>query len=155
MDKDSTLPDYVGDHLTRAVAFALEEDLGDGDLTAGLIAADDTATATILTREDAVLCGTAWAEEVFRQLGGVSLEWHAKDGDRNAEPEGIGRGYDMVPFGDPSSDIDYQRFFRQQGAKGWHNPNYEQDNAPGGSSDPGRSLRVSRFSADNMQNLRG
>ena len=74
MDKDSTLPDYVGDHLTRAVAFALEEDLGDGDLTAGLIAADDTATATILTREDAVLCGTAWAEEVFRQLGGVSLE---------------------------------------------------------------------------------
>ena len=84
MDKDSTLPDYVGDHLTRAVAFALEEDLGDGDLTAGLIAADDTATATILTREDAVLCGTAWAEEVFRQLGGVSLEWHAKDGDRLA-----------------------------------------------------------------------
>jgi len=81
--------------------------------------------------------------------------YHAKDGDRNAEPEGIGRGYEMVPFGDPSSDIDYQRFFRQQGAKGWHNPNYEQDNAPGGSSDPGRSLRVSRFSADNMQNLRG
>ena len=31
-----------------------------------------------------MLCGTAWAEEVFRQLGGVDLEWHAQDGDRLA-----------------------------------------------------------------------
>jgi hypothetical protein len=41
------------------------------------------------------------------------------------------------------------------GAKGYHNPNYEQDNAPGGGSDPGRSLRHSVISAYNMSRLRG
>ncbi|MBM7332331.1 carboxylating nicotinate-nucleotide diphosphorylase [Alloalcanivorax marinus] len=75
------LPEYARRHLQRTVAFAIEEDLGDGDLTAGLIPEGSTATATILTREQAVLCGSAWAEEVFRQLGGVTLEWHARDGD--------------------------------------------------------------------------
>ena len=47
-----------------------------------LVRVSDDGTG--MGREDAVLCGTAWAEEVFRQLGGVSLEWHAKDGDRLA-----------------------------------------------------------------------
>jgi hypothetical protein len=41
------------------------------------------------------------------------------------------------------------------GAKGYHNPNYEQDNAPGGAADPGQSLRFSRISGQNMRNLRG
>ena len=60
-----------------------------------------------------------------------------------------------MPFGDPRSDIDFETFFRDQGAKGFHNPNYEQDNAPGGSADPGQSLRFSHISAHNMVNLRG
>jgi hypothetical protein len=41
------------------------------------------------------------------------------------------------------------------GARGYHNPNYEQDNAPGGSADPGQSLRFSRISAQGMSDLRG
>ena len=41
------------------------------------------------------------------------------------------------------------------GAKGSHNPNYEQDNAPGGAADPGRSLRSTAISAANMNGLRG
>jgi hypothetical protein len=41
------------------------------------------------------------------------------------------------------------------GARGYHNPNYEQDNAPGGGADPGRSLRFSKISAANMSGLRG
>jgi sugar phosphate isomerase/epimerase len=81
--------------------------------------------------------------------------YHAKDGDRTTQPPGVGNGYNFVPFGDASSDIDFETFFRNQGAKGFHNPNYEQDNAPGGGSDPGRSLRFSKFSAYNMVNLRG
>jgi sugar phosphate isomerase/epimerase len=81
--------------------------------------------------------------------------YHAKDGDRTDQPPGVGNGYNFVPFGDASSDIDFETFFKNQGAKGFHNPNYEQDNAPGGGSDPGRSLRFSKFSAYNMVNLRG
>lgn len=79
-----TLPDYVRDDIQRNVRFALEEDIRSGDITAQLIDADSESTATIITREDAVMCGTPWADEVFRQLGDVQIEWHVQDGDRLA-----------------------------------------------------------------------
>ena len=60
----------------------------------------------------------------------------------------------MIPFGDPRSDIDFATFFKNQGARGSHNPDYEQDNAPGGAADPGQSLRFSAISAHNMNALR-
>ncbi|MEW5682229.1 MAG: carboxylating nicotinate-nucleotide diphosphorylase [Pseudomonadota bacterium] len=74
--------------LTRAVATALAEDLGflaleQGDITASLIPAAQQASATIITREDCVVCGTAFADEVFRQLGDqVKINWQVKDGDK-------------------------------------------------------------------------
>ena len=74
--------------LTRAVAAALSEDLGfltleQGDITASLIPAAQHASATIITREDCVVCGTAFADEVFRQLGDqVKINWQVKDGDK-------------------------------------------------------------------------
>ena len=82
--------------------------------------------------------------------------FHAKDGDRTADAPGVGNGYNFVPFGDATSDIDFEPFFgRLKKTKHYHNPNYEQDNAPGGAADPGRSLRFSKFSAANMNGLRG
>jgi nicotinate-nucleotide pyrophosphorylase (carboxylating) len=78
----TALPDYVRDDIQRNVSFALEEDIRNGDITAQLIDADSKSTATIITREDAVMCGIPWANEVFRQLGGVQIEWHVQDGDR-------------------------------------------------------------------------
>jgi len=100
-------------------------------------------------------------EDIFDPLATVAIQtkryalFHAKDGDRTAEPVGVGNGYNMIPFGDPRSDIDFRTFFSNMGAKGYHNPNYEQDNAPGGSADPGQSLRFSRISAAGMASLRG
>jgi hypothetical protein len=100
-------------------------------------------------------------EDIFDPLAQVARQplryalFHAKDGDRTADPPGVGNGYTFIPFGDPRSDIDFETFFKEQGAKGYHNPNYEQDNAPGGSADPGQSLRFSKFSAYHMTNLRG
>lgn len=79
-----TLPDYVRDDIQRNVSFALEEDIRSGDITAQLIDADSESTATIITREDAVMCGIPWANEVFRQLGEVQIEWHVEDGERLA-----------------------------------------------------------------------
>ncbi|TWI58652.1 nicotinate-nucleotide pyrophosphorylase [carboxylating] [Pseudomonas duriflava] len=62
---------------------ALEEDIGSGDITAQLIPAERQARAQIITREDATLCGTAWVNEVFRQIDpSVQVEWRVKDGDR-------------------------------------------------------------------------
>jgi nicotinate-nucleotide pyrophosphorylase (carboxylating) len=67
------------------VARALAEDIGTGDLTAALIEADAQASARILCREDAVLAGSAWAEECFRRLDPKArIEWRAADGDRIA-----------------------------------------------------------------------
>ncbi|SHH98366.1 carboxylating nicotinate-nucleotide diphosphorylase [Ferrimonas marina] len=73
--------------IRLAVSAALQEDLGglgptEGDITAQLIPADRAAEATIITREEGVFCGKAWAEQTFNQLGGeVALHWHVDDGD--------------------------------------------------------------------------
>ncbi|BCV47746.1 carboxylating nicotinate-nucleotide diphosphorylase [Shewanella algae] len=70
-----------------SVKAALDEDLGhqkasEGDITALLIPEDKHAEATLITREEGVFCGKAWAEQVFNQLGGeVALHWHVDDGD--------------------------------------------------------------------------
>lgn len=77
-------PETLDEAIVRQVSAALDEDIGPGDITARLIPAHEHARAEILTREDAVLCGTDWVDEVFRQLGDVRLHWHAADGDRMA-----------------------------------------------------------------------
>ncbi len=64
---------------------ALNEDVGSGDLTAALIDPAVRLYARVITREDAVLCGRAWFDEVFAQLDpAVVIEWRALDGDRIA-----------------------------------------------------------------------
>lgn len=67
------------------VAAALAEDLGTGDLTAGLIPAGRRASATLITREDAVLCGIPWFEACFRRLDPeVRFAWRHPEGGRVA-----------------------------------------------------------------------
>ncbi len=69
--------------LQATVALALAEDIGAGDLTAALIPSESRAEATVISREPAVLCGTAWFDEVFRQLEPhIQIHWQARDGDR-------------------------------------------------------------------------
>lgn len=71
------------EYIARTVSTALEEDVGSGDLTAQLIPADRISNATVITREDATLCGRAWFDEVFRQVDRrVRVTWQAADGDR-------------------------------------------------------------------------
>ncbi|GAB2903269.1 carboxylating nicotinate-nucleotide diphosphorylase [Uliginosibacterium flavum] len=68
--------------ILRSVAQALAEDVGTGDLTAQLISDNSSARGRVITREDAVLCGTAWFDAVFQMLDPESsVIWHAKDGD--------------------------------------------------------------------------
>jgi len=70
-------------YVSQTVATALQEDVGSGDLTAQLIPADRVARACVITREDAVLCGAAWFDEVFMRIDpGVRITWSARDGDR-------------------------------------------------------------------------
>jgi len=69
---------------------ALDEDTGDGDLTASLVAADKRATAQVLTREATVLCGAPWVEAVVRQLDPqAQVSWHGVEGQRVASGETV------------------------------------------------------------------
>jgi nicotinate-nucleotide pyrophosphorylase (carboxylating) len=53
-----------------------------GDLTAQLIPAETQARARVISREDAVLCGTAWFSGCFMALDDrIRITWHAGDGD--------------------------------------------------------------------------
>jgi nicotinate-nucleotide pyrophosphorylase (carboxylating) len=73
------------DAIAANVRTALEEDVGTGDLTALLIPAAAQAHARVITREDAVLCGTAWFDACFAALAaGIRIDWQARDGERLA-----------------------------------------------------------------------
>lgn len=72
------------DTLVHQVSGALHEDLGESgrDLTAELIAPDQMASARLISREPALVCGVAWATETFRQVDpSIQLSWHVQDGD--------------------------------------------------------------------------
>jgi nicotinate-nucleotide pyrophosphorylase (carboxylating) len=77
---NSEIPGLQED-LIANVTFALAEDIGSGDITAQLIPAEQKAKATVITREDAVICGVEWVNEVFRQLDSeVVVNWLVADG---------------------------------------------------------------------------
>ncbi len=63
------------------VEAALQEDIGSGDLTALLIPEDQTAYATILAREPAIICGQPWANACFKLINHqVEIEWLVHEG---------------------------------------------------------------------------
>ena len=69
--------------IPTCVARALEEDIGSGDITAQLIPQDQQASAVVICREAATICGRPWVDEVFRQLDSpTQIEWHISEGDR-------------------------------------------------------------------------
>lgn len=76
------LPDNWRQDLINSVRTALAEDIQTGDITAELIPANDVMQAIVITREEAVICGVDWVNEVFAQLDPeVSIDWHCQDAD--------------------------------------------------------------------------
>lgn len=68
--------------INEQVRQALAEDVGSGDRTAALIPEGARMRAQLISRDSAVLCGTAWFDEVFHQLHpGIAVEWQVRDGD--------------------------------------------------------------------------
>lgn len=79
---NSQIPGLAED-MINSVKAALAEDIKDGDITAGLIPADEQAEAYIITREDCTVAGLPWVKEVFKQLDpSVEVTLHAEDGDQ-------------------------------------------------------------------------
>jgi nicotinate-nucleotide pyrophosphorylase (carboxylating) len=74
------VPELPAD-LAAQVDAALREDVGSGDVTAALVPEGQRVRGSVITREAAILCGRAWAEETFRRLDArVQLTWQAADG---------------------------------------------------------------------------
>ncbi|MDO6427201.1 carboxylating nicotinate-nucleotide diphosphorylase [Thalassotalea sp. 1_MG-2023] len=84
--------------INQSVTRSLCEDLGvntlnditsSADITAELIPADEQSVATVITREDCVICGVEWVNQVFTQLDSVlanskaqntDITWFVNDG---------------------------------------------------------------------------
>lgn len=70
------------DIIRHQVSEALREDIGSGDVTAALLDPLQLADARVISRESGILCGTAWFDEVFRQLDNtIRIEWSVHDAD--------------------------------------------------------------------------
>ncbi|MEA3078497.1 MAG: hypothetical protein QOF60_3405 [Actinomycetota bacterium] len=79
--------------VREAVARALLEDVMPlGDMTAGLLAVDNLASALFVSREEGVMAGRLCATETFLQLDPtVVVEWHLDDGADVAPGDVLGR----------------------------------------------------------------
>lgn len=74
--------------VSQLVGLALAEDIGEADVTASLIPKGTLAKAKVITREDMVLCGTAFVNEVMRQVDSeITVTWFYQDGDKVAANE--------------------------------------------------------------------
>ena len=77
--------DSMHSQVLLDVARALQEDVGSGDLTAGLIDPERRARARVLARESAVICGAPWANAALRALDPAArITWHVAEGQRCA-----------------------------------------------------------------------
>lgn len=82
-----TLP--KGKVIRKLVKTCLKEDVGKGDITAKLTPATSEIEGKIISRENGIVCGIAWVNEVFRQIGRrhhrkLNIEWQVNDGDKVA-----------------------------------------------------------------------
>ena len=67
--------------LPLQVARALDEDIGAGDLTAGLIPANRLGRATVISRERAVICGRPYVDACFAAIDrAVRIDWAVAEG---------------------------------------------------------------------------
>ncbi len=74
---DKSLPNDIG----LIVGLALNEDIGDGDITSALLSEGLKAKASITCRENAILCGVPWVQKVYEKIdNSVKIEWRFEEG---------------------------------------------------------------------------
>jgi len=75
--------DVPAESIQQQVALALAEDIGSGDVTAALLPETEQANARVICRQQAVIAGRAWFDEVFQQLDtAVQIHWQVNDGEQ-------------------------------------------------------------------------
>jgi nicotinate-nucleotide pyrophosphorylase (carboxylating) len=75
------MPEIDSATVSTDVRRALEEDIRDGDRTASLIEQSAVMSTRVIARQEAVIAGRPWFEEVFRQLDQtIHIDWQINDG---------------------------------------------------------------------------
>ena len=84
------LSDALQHDITTTITWALQEDLNGfpqsgQDITAELIPENENAIASVISRDECIICGVAWVNEVFKQLDAASglstsITWFVNDG---------------------------------------------------------------------------
>jgi nicotinate-nucleotide pyrophosphorylase (carboxylating) len=78
--------EQLKEDIHNSVKAALAEDIGSGDITAALVDADTQYKVHVISREDAIICGTQWVNETFNQVdAGVNIQWQTSDGNAVTE----------------------------------------------------------------------
>ena len=72
--------DQIQPSVESNVAQAIAEDIGKGDVSAGLIPATTHSSAVLIARESGVLCGQPWADETAKQIGAITIDWQIEEG---------------------------------------------------------------------------
>ena len=78
-----TIPQSLLNHSIQTnIQHALQEDIGDGDITALLTPEQEQAHANVICREDMVLAGQPWVNALIEEFDpSIQVEWHHKEGD--------------------------------------------------------------------------
>lgn len=67
--------------IAELVTFCLQEDVGKGDISAELIPEEKRISAKIISKDNGILCGRPWADEVFKQVdSSLTANWHIEEG---------------------------------------------------------------------------
>lgn len=78
----TAINEELRNHIQQSIGYALAEDIGGGDLTASLIAAEAHMHATVITRDAMTMAGRPWFDEVMRQVdAAIEVDWHYDDAD--------------------------------------------------------------------------
>ena len=76
--------------VRQDVRRALREDIGEGDVSAELLGGSAVASAVVVAREECVLCGRDWFDEVFRFLNErIDVRWRVAEGGLATAGEGV------------------------------------------------------------------
>lgn len=71
--------------LQESVALAIKEDVATGDVTASLIPENEAGQATVICRDEAVICGIPWFNGVFAQIDAdTQIVWKCDEGEKVA-----------------------------------------------------------------------
>ncbi len=88
------------EQIAAQVAIALDEDLGGGDLTAGLIPTAQRLAVELICRQPAVICGRPWFDQVFHQLDPeIVIDWRVTEG------QGVTAGQQLCTLQGPARPL--------------------------------------------------